>query len=186
MRKAYLIIICILLTRLASAQNKAIEPALDVDRLWQLYKDTTEVTIQVDDKEVKAHILISYNDYNKPYSIIAYGEADAISGMTKALENLKNDLGAQKLKAGYRQAPGTFTVNFHPVGNNDNVIEVSLFQKGTQSAKYGVKKVTYTDPGTNGQGTVRQVGNFFYFEVCDEGRRNAVKQEKAKDNRFVF
>ncbi|WP_158825013.1 hypothetical protein [Mucilaginibacter lacusdianchii] len=186
MRKAFLIIISILLTHLAFAQNKA-EPALDVDRLWKLYKDTSEVIIHLDNQEVTAHIVISYNAAKKPYSVIAYGETDAVTDLTQALEKLKNELGAEKLKAGYRQAPGTYTVNFHPAGNNENVVDVSLFQKGTQSAKYGVKKVTYSDPGTNGQGAVqRYVGNFFYFEVCDEGRRNVSVDKSVKEERFIF
>jgi hypothetical protein len=186
MRKAFLIIFALLITHLTLAQSKA-EPGLDVDRLWKLYKDTSEVTIRLGEQQVTAHIVISYNDYKKPYSVIAYGETDALTDLTQALEKLKNELGAEKLKAGYRQAPGTYTVNFHPTANNENVVDVALYQKGTQSTKYGVKKVTYADPGANGQaGVQRYIGNFFYFEVCDEGRRNDHLDKDAKADRFIF
>lgn len=156
------------------------QPELDIDKVYQLYKDTNAITIHTGGKEIKANILISYNALNKPYSIIAYGEADA--NATEALNKLKIDLGLAKLQAGYKQAPGEYPVSFNPAGNYENSINVTLFQKGTQSAKYGIKKIMYRDQTAPGTFVERHVSDFFYFEVCDEGRRNASKPEE----KFVF
>lgn len=181
MKKAYLfIIIGLLFANMASAQKKSLEPELDIDRVYALYKDTNEVVIKTGGKEIKAKIKITLNAFDKPYSVIAYGETDA--DVDEVLQKLKTELGVTKLQAGYKQSPGTFPVNFNPTGNYEHTVLISYFQKGTQSAKYGIQKIMYNDQEGNGQKVARHVSDFFYFEVCDEGRRNAAKAE----DKFVF
>lgn len=181
MKKVYFFIILgLFLANMVSAQKKAAEPELDVDRVYNLYKDTNEVVIKSGGKEIKARIQISYNALDKPYSVIAYGETDA--DIDDVLQKLKIELGVAKLQAGYKQSPGTFPVIFNPTGSYEHSVQISYFQKGTQSAKYGIQKIMYNDQEINGQKIARHVSDFFYFEVCDEGRRNAAKAE----DKFVF
>jgi len=180
MKKFYFIILALLLANIVLAQKKAAESGLDIDKLYKLYKDTNEVTIRAGGKEIKASIKISLNAFDKPYSIICYGETDADAD--EALQKLKVELGVTKLQAGYKQSPGTFPVNFNPTGSFEHTIQISYFQKGSQSAKYGIQKIMYDDKDINGLSSPRHVSDFFYFEVCDENRRNAAKAEE----KFVF
>ncbi|WP_345950903.1 MULTISPECIES: hypothetical protein [unclassified Mucilaginibacter] len=180
MKKVYFIIISLLFAQAVVAQKKATGPELDVDRIYNLYKDTSDIVIKTGGKEIKAKIKISYNALDKPYSVIAYGEADA--DMDEVLQKLKTELGVAKLQAGYKQSPGTFPVAFNPSGSYEHNILISYFQKGTQSAKYGIQKIMYNDQDVNGISVQRHVSDFFYFEVCDESRRN---ETKAGD-KFVF
>lgn len=164
-------------TKIAKAPMRKPEPGSDVDRLWVLYRDTDVVMIPMGDREVKAHVQILYNDEKKPYSVIAYGEADADS--SRSLDKLVHDLAAEKLKAGYHQIPGRFPVTFNPGGMYENKFEVVLYQKGNQFAKYGTKKVIYNE--STRESAPQYVGDSFYFEVVDESRRPANKSKK-----FVF
>ncbi len=180
MKNICFIIIGFLLVNVAIAQIRTAGTELDVDRVYNLYKDTSDIVIKTGGKEIKAKIKVSKNAFDKPYSVICYGEADA--DMDEALQKLKVDLGVAKLQAGYKQSPGTFPVTFNPTGSYEHVIKISYFQKGGQSAKYGIQKVMYNDQDVNGLRAPRHVSDFFYFEVCDEGRRNASKAE----DKFVF
>ncbi|WP_311952526.1 hypothetical protein [Mucilaginibacter terrae] len=177
---SFVIILSVLLCNLAWAQKKSAEPELDIDRVYNLYKDTSDIVIKTGGKEIKAKIKITMNAFDKPYSVIAYGEADADAD--EVLQKLKTELGVTKLQAGYKQSPGTFPVVFNPTGSYEHTVQISYFQKGTQSAKYGIQKIMYNDQEANGQKVARHVSDFFYFEVCDEGRRNAAKAEE----KFVF
>ncbi|QJD95086.1 hypothetical protein HH214_03935 [Mucilaginibacter robiniae] len=154
------------------------EPGSDVDRLWVLYRDTDVVMIPLDGRAVKAHVQILYNADKKPYSVIAYGEADADS--THALDKLVHELITEKLKVGYHQIPGRFSVAFNPGGTFENKFEVVLYQKGSQFAKYGTKKIIY-NPSVH-ESVPQYVGDSFYFEVVDESRRPVAGGAK----KFVF
>ena len=180
MKKVYFIIIGLLFAHVVMAQKKVAVPELDVDKVYNLYKDTSDIIIRTGGKEIKAKIKISLNALDKPYSVIAYGEADA--DMDDVLQKLKVELGVTKLQAGYKQSPGIYPVTFNPTGNYEHTIKISYFQKGSQSAKYGIQKIMYNDQDVNGLNVPRHVSDFFYFEVCDETRRNAAK---AGDT-FVF
>jgi hypothetical protein len=180
MKKVYFIIFSLLLANLAMAQKKVAQPELDVDKVYNLYKDTSDIIIRTGGKEIKAKIKISLNALDKPYSVIAYGEADA--DLDEVLQKLKVELGVTKLQAGYKQSPGTYPVTFNPTGNYEHTVKISYFQKGSQSAKYGIQKIMYNDQDVNGLTVPRHVSDFFYFEVCDESRRNAAKA----GDRFVF
>lgn len=180
MKKVYFIIVALLLANIVLAQSKSAGPELDVDKVYKLYKDTNEITIRTGGKEIKANIKISLNAFDKPYSVICYGETDA--DVDEVLQKLKVELGVAKLQAGYKQSPGSFPVTFNPTGSFEHTIQISYFQKGSQSAKYGIQKIMYDDKDINGLSSARHVSDFFYFEVCDENRRNAAKAE----DKFVF
>jgi hypothetical protein len=184
MKKIYCIVIALFFARILTAQAQtAVRPTvteLDVDRVYNLYKDTSDIVIKTGGREIKAKIKISLNALDKPYSIIAYGETDA--NVDEVLQKLKTELGITKLQSGYKQSPGMFPVSFNPTGTYEHVIPISYFQKGTQSAKYGIQKIMYTEQDVNGMSVKRHVGDFFYFEVCDEGRRNTFKP----GDKFVF
>lgn len=180
MKKVYFIILALIFANIVLAQKKATEPELDVDKVYKLYKDTNEVTIRTGGKEIKASIKVSLNAFDKPYSIICYGETDA--DVDELLQKLKVDLGVTKLQAGYKQSPGVYPVTFNPTGSFEHSIQISYFQKGSQSAKYGIQKIMYDDRDINGLSSPRHVSDFFYFEVCDENRRNASKAGE----KFVF
>lgn len=151
---------------------------LDVDRLYEKYKGRTETTIFVGDKEINARVLISYNTSNRPYRIIVYGEA--VGGYD--LEELVDQLCASKVKDGYRRLLGANVVNFDSYGMYENNVEVKAFQKGTQYAKYGIKKMEFRNqvaPDSLAEGrSFRHLNDFFYFEVGDAARKKARKPEK--------
>ena len=151
---------------------------LDVDRLYEKYKGQSETTIFAGDKEINAHVLISYNGNNRPYRIIIYGEAAADADM----EELVDQLCTTKMKAGYKKIARPVPVNFDQYGMYENNIPVRCYQKGSQYAKYGIKKMEYRNQmqadsvaeSTN----LRHTSDFFYFEVGDTNRKRTSKPEK--------
>jgi hypothetical protein len=147
---------------------------LDVDRLYARYKGQTETTIFVGDKEVNAHVLINYNGNNKPYRVIIYGEVAADT----ELEELIDQLGSTKQKAGYKRLAGNNTVNLDQNGVYENNIGVKVFQKGTQYAKYGIKPVEARNQLVQENGTEKYTADLFYFEVGDSARKRTRKPEK--------
>jgi hypothetical protein len=160
---------------LSVAQNgMAQSAASDLDRLYQKYKGLSETTIFVGDREINARVLINYNANNKPYRIIIYGEAAADVDM----EQLVNQLGNTKTKAGYRKLLHPNAVNFDQNRVYENNIQVNVYQKGTQYAKYGFKKMEDRNQLTTETGTARFTSDFFYFEVGDTARRSTLKAEK--------
>jgi hypothetical protein len=181
MKHVYLIIIAVLFAGVVTAQQKKpVATGLDVDKVYNLYKDTSDIVIRTGGKEIKAKIKISLNAFDKPYSVIAYGETDA--DIDEVLQKLKVELGVTKMQAGYKQSPGEFPVTFNPTGNYEHTVKITYYQKGSQSAKYGIQKIMYNDQDVNGLTVPRHVSDFFYFEVCDESRRNAAKESEN----FVF
>jgi hypothetical protein len=151
---------------------------LDVDRLYEKYKGRTETTIFAGDKEINAHVLISYNGNNLPYRIVVYGEATADADM----EELVDQLCEAKVKAGYQKAVRATPVNFDQYGMYENNIPVRSYQKGSQYAKYGIKKMefrnqTQADSVTEST-NLRHTSDFFYFEVGDANRKRTLKPEK--------
>lgn len=154
---------------------------LDVDRLYQKYKNKEHILIRAGNREVKANVIIQYNTFGQPASIILYGEADGDMGNT--LESLKQELEDAKLKAGYKQINSrSNVVNFEQNNSYENNIDVSLFQKGTQYAKYGIKQAGERQPAvtasTDENTSPRFVSDFFYFEVGDTARKQAIRAEK--------
>ena len=123
---------------------------------------------------IDAKVIINYNTKGKPYRIIVYGEAAADAD----LEALVNRLGDDKLKAGYRNLLHPNAVNFDQKRVYENNIQVSVYQKGTQYAKYGIKKMETRNQLVGETGTPRHTTDFFYFEVGDTARRSALKPEK--------
>lgn len=146
----------------------------DLDRLYQKYKGNTETTIFVGDKEVNARVLINYNNHNKPYRIIIYGEAVADGDMEELIDQLCD----AKVKAGYKKSTLKNVVNFDQNGIYENNIDVVTYQKGTQYARYGIKKMEVRNQLVAENGTPKYSSDFFYFEVGDNARKRNMKPEK--------
>ncbi|MBS7566360.1 hypothetical protein KHS38_18270 [Mucilaginibacter sp. Bleaf8] len=187
MQKAYLILICTLLTSLAFAQKKTAVPAtatLDVDRLYQKYKNQNHIIIQAGNRDVRANVVIQYNIYKQLSAIILYGETPA--DISDAMDDLKSELENAKQKAGYKPVSGrNLIANFERNDTYQNNIPVSVWQKGTQYAKYGIKKADEGQPvidTTNTEATPapRYTANFFYFEVGDSARKQAARHDKLE------
>jgi hypothetical protein len=169
------LIIGVLVMVLGIANNVIAQTAqLDVDRLYEKYKGHNQTTIFVGDREIQAHVLIGYNAQNKPYRIIIYGETAADSD----LENMIDQLCQAKVKAGYRRLTGTNVVNFDQSGSYENNIPVTAYQKGTQYAKYGIKRMEARNQLVTENGATRFTTDFFYFEVGDTARKRSSKPEK--------
>jgi len=164
----------LLFSRQAAAQTEQ----LDVDRLYEKYKGRTETTIFAGDKEINAHVLISYNGNNRPYRIIVYGEATADADMEELVDQLCN----AKAKAGYKKAVRSSPVNFDQYGMYENNIPVRSYQKGSQYAKYGIKKMEFRNQiqadSVTESTNLRHTSDFFYFEVGDANRKRTLKPEK--------
>lgn len=170
----WLLVIILLSGLFISAKANAQAAASDLDRLYQKYKGNTETTIFVGDKEVNARVLINYNSNNKPYRIIIYGESVADTDM----EELVDELCAAKSKAGYKRSVNKNVVNFDQKGIYENNIEVATYLKGTQYAKYGIKKMEVRNQLVGENGTPKYSSDFFYFEVGDTARKRTLKPEK--------
>lgn len=169
-----MVVLGLLFSRPAAAQTGQ----LDVDRLYEKYKGRNETTIFAGDKEINAHVLISYNGNNRPYRIIVYGEVAADADM----EELVDQLCDAKVKAGYKKVLRPVPVNFDQYGMYENNIPVRSFQKGSQYAKYGIKKMEFRNqvqPDSVAESTnLRHTSDFFYFEVGDTNRKRTLKPEK--------
>ena len=162
-----ILLLCLSFTQKVSAQT-------DLDRLYIKYKGQSETTIFVGERELNARVIINYNAKGKPYRIIVYGEAAADTDM----ENLVEELGNTKIKAGYRKLLHPNAVNFDQNRVYENNIQVSVYQKGTQYAQYGIKKMDERNQLVGETGTPHYTDDFFYFEVGDTARRSTLKPEK--------
>jgi hypothetical protein len=162
--------VCLLFAQYTSAQTVK----TDLDRLYEKYKGTSETTIFVGDKEISARVLINYNAKHQPYRIIIYGDAAADTN----LEELVSQLGEAKTKAGYKRLQQAGAVNFDQNRVYENNIQVALYQKGTQYAKYGIKKMDERNQLVGDTENPHHTTDFFYFEVGDAARKNTVKPEK--------
>jgi hypothetical protein len=149
-----ILLLCLSFTQKVSAQT-------DLDRLYIKYKGQTETTIFVGEREINARVII-------------YGEAAADTDM----ENLVEELGNTKTKAGYRKLLHPNAVNFDQNRVYENNIQVSVYQKGTQYAQYGIKKMDERNQLVGETGTPHYTDDFFYFEVGDTARRSTLKPEK--------
>jgi len=176
--------ILLLLGYAALAQKHTAASPLDVDRLYQKYKNKSQIVIYTGNREITAQVFIAYNNANQPCAIILYGEANADTG--NAIDKLKHELCSAKQKAGYKQIFSRRNlVNFEQDGSYEHNIEVSVFQKGSQYAKYGIKNgqdraiVTQPDSVMTADSTpARYISDFFYFEVGDSSRKYAYRQQK--------
>jgi hypothetical protein len=162
-----IIVLSLLFSRQAAAQTAQ----LDVDRLYEKYKGRTETTIFAGEKEIN-------NDNNRPYRIIVYGEAPANTD----LEELVDQLCEAKVKAGYKKAVRSTPVNFDQYGMYENNIQVRAYLKGSQYAKYGIKKMESRNQiqadSVAERTNLRHTSDFFYFEVGDTNRKKTLKPEK--------
>jgi len=174
-KKASLFLLSLLFIVLGFAQRGTAQTAkTDLDRLYEKYKGNSETTIFVGDKEISARVLINYNAKNKPYRIIVYGEAAADAD----LEELVDQLGQAKTKAGYKRSQHAGAVNFDQNRVYENNIQVSVYQKGTQYAKYGIKKMEDRNQLVGETENPHHTSDFFYFEVGDTARKSTLKPEK--------
>jgi hypothetical protein len=171
-KRASLLMLGILLMCLTFSQKVLAQT--DLDRLYTKYKGRTETTIFVGEREINAKVIVNYNAKGQPYRIIVYGEAAADGD----LENLVEELGDTKVKAGYKKMLHPNAVNFDQNRVYENNIEVSVYQKGTQYAKYGIKKMDVRNQLVGETGTPHYTDDFFYFEVGDTARRSTLKPEK--------
>jgi hypothetical protein len=160
------------LPMIAATQNKkSTVITLDVDRLYQKYKDYETVTIHTADGDLTANVKCFLNEKGKPYSVILYGYC----GGNVSVEKLSRTLESQKTKSGYG-----FT-GYSSVSFEGESVLASLYEKNTQYAKYGIKRsqdryVKLFD-GTEIKPDKYPVSDFFYFEVGDVRRRNTGNQE---------
>jgi hypothetical protein len=102
---------------------------LDVDNLYKKYKDKDSVKLYFASEELYAKIKVEHNKNGKPSAVIMYGVCLGSSSIKEIIENLQ----AQKEKAGYRYVTSGSVL----VPGEDEFAEVSIYQKGTQYAKYG-------------------------------------------------
>jgi hypothetical protein len=170
-------------TKKADTTKKPTIATLDVDRLYQKYKEWGTVTIHTADGDITANVKCLLNDKGKPYAVILYGYA----GGSVDPEKLVNALGNDKLKSGYRST-GYSSVTFS-TDYDVEMVSVDVYEKKTQYAKYGVnrhnflkdiEKLKELNERREKQGLPRlkpAPGDFFYCEVGDVGRRSTGKQE---------
>jgi hypothetical protein len=170
-------------TKKPATTKKPTTASLDVDRLYQKYKEWETVTIHTADGDITANVKCLLNDNGKPYAVILYGYAGGSVDPEKLVKALEND----KLKSGYRST-GHSSVTFS-TDYDVEMVSVDVYEKKTQYAKYGVKrhdlfqdidKWKEVNERREKQGLPRlkpAPGDFFYCEVGDVGRRSTGKQE---------
>ena len=78
------------------AQKKKNYVPLDVDVLYNKYKDQTEVTLITPSENVTLKVEILYNPNNKPYAVVLHGYCSSSSG-----SYIVDNLTRQKEKKGY-------------------------------------------------------------------------------------
>ncbi|QJD95085.1 hypothetical protein HH214_03930 [Mucilaginibacter robiniae] len=177
MKKVGCLVWILLLGYGALAQKKANLARLDVDRLYEIYHDKQEVTFRTNTGNVTANVLIYYNAYRQPCAIILYGDAVGLAN----IEEVKQQLGAAKLHDGYVKDNGKLnTIDFDRPGAYENNVEVTVYHKGTQYAKYGIKKMEERNPvdTLNNDNMPTNISDFFYFEVGDTARKQAIRPGK--------
>lgn len=134
---------------------------LDIDKIYQKYKDLKTVTIHTADGDIEAKIKITLNSEGKPSSIILY---NWVAFQDVTIERIMASLESAKEKTGYKNK-GSSTVFFE-----GEFVTTSLYEKGTQYAKYGLQKEMFRNlPSLEDQQkeSKKPVGSFFYFEVGD-------------------
>jgi hypothetical protein len=176
-----LLTLLLALPMLMAAQTKKPAATLDVDRLYAKYKDYETVTINTPDGPITANVKVLLNDNGKPHAVILYGSClEKLFSNTPDVRRVKWTLESAKEKAGYSYK------GFSSVYFEGHYISTSLYQKGTQYAKYGVTDIEEISADTRKLAKEANVdayslrvktGEFFYFEVGDIRRRSTAKQE---------
>lgn len=178
-----ILIIYLILSCSAAAQNKI----LDVDRLFDQYKNSDSITITNAKGGIKLGVTLAVNEKGEPISIILSGYVE-----NKDIANsLKAKLCQDKIKAGYKY-DGTSQV----YSDLENVT-VDVYTKGSQYAKYGIPYLLLSsvdspppyDTGTEEQKKKRSEkyffaqfgGSYIYLEVGDISRK---LNDEGKD--FTF
>lgn len=136
-------------------------PQLDVDKLYKKYKDKDSVKLYIAGEVLYAKIKVEYNVNGKPSAVIMYGSCFG----SFAIDDLIRSLQSQKEKAGYHYVTSGSCI----VPGELIFASVSIYQKGTQYARYGKSDHDINDP-------LR--GEWFYFEVGDTKRKGNDKTEK--------
>lgn len=101
----------------------------DIDVLYQKYKNRDTIVITNAEGSVKLAVDIVLNSKGKPQSIVLKGYVSDYSLAQNLVRKLEND----KTRAGYKYS--TFSTVY-----SDEIMNVSVYTKGTEYAKYGVQK----------------------------------------------
>lgn len=136
-------------------------PQLDVDKLYKKYKDRDSIKLYFAGEELYAKIKVEYNAKGRPSAVIMYGPcfgSSAIDGLIKSLQSQKEKAGYHYVTSGSCSVPGELIF-----------ASVSVYQKGTQYARYGKSLYDMNNPLN---------GEWFYFEVGDTKRKGNDKTEK--------
>lgn len=161
----------LLISLSASSQAKL----KDIDVLYQKFKNKDTITVTNANGTVKLAVDITLNKNGKPQSIVLKGYADNVTLAESITKKLEND----KEKAGYKYNSLATIIS-------DEILNVSVYTKGKEYAKYGVCRDIFgkNDPppyntGTDEQKTNRSQkyffalmgGCFIYMEVGDISRK---------------
>ncbi|MBS1641597.1 MAG: hypothetical protein JSR11_03880 [Bacteroidetes bacterium] len=158
----------------------------DIDVLYQKYKNRDTIEVTNANGTVKLAVSVILNSKGKPESIILTGYADNSTLANSLIDKLEND----KKKAGYKYS------SFSTVYSGIEILNVSVYTKGSQYAKYGVDTDIFgknDSPPPYETGTEEQKkrrtkaywfaqfgGCYVYMEVGDISRKLNDKSEDFK------
>lgn len=157
-----IMLLCMAVPAVAQKKQSATS-SLDVDRLYAKYKGKESITLYTPQEEIRANIVIQYNEAGKPSAVILYGTYTSGAAITNIIESLT----AAKEKAGYKH---TSSDKSYLPGQEQmpevlrDVVNVEVYQKGTQYAKYGPVYALLQDSNSDAKES-------FYFEVGDLRRQ---------------
>jgi hypothetical protein len=142
---------------------------LDVDRLYAKYKNKEAITLYTPQENITANVEIRYNDAGKPSAVILYGTYTSAEAINSMIDNLIK----AKEKVGYRHTSSDKCILPKQEGFPDILqtsVQVEVYQKGSQYAKYGPSYPLLISVGLEGK-------HDFYFEVGDVRRLDSAKKE---------
>ena len=130
-----------------SASLQAQTKTKDIDALYQKYKNRDTIVISNANGSVKLAVEITLNSNGKPQSIVLKGYADNSTLAESIISKLENN----KQKAGYKYNSFTTVVS-------DEILNVTVYTKGKEYAKYGVDRDIFgkDDPPPYDTGTEEQ------------------------------
>jgi hypothetical protein len=157
----------------------------DIDILYQKYKNLDTITVTNANGTVKLAVKIIMNGNGKPQSITLVGYVDNSTSANSLIDKLEND----KEKSGYKFSSSATVYS-------EEILNVNVYTKGTQYAKYGVSTDLFSksdtpppyETGTEEQKKRRAQmyyfalmgGCFVYMEVGDISRKVNDKSEEFK------